>query len=67
MTTQNGSVQAVDLTTRKVTQLVTGGQYGPMDFNENTGEIYVPDQAHNQLVVLTPVNAGFALPMSRVA
>lgn len=62
LTTQSGSIQAVDLTTRKVTQLVTGGQYGPMDFNENTGEVYVPDQAHNQLVVLTPVNAGFALP-----
>jgi PQQ-like domain len=62
VTTQNGSVQAVDLTTRKVTQLVTGGQYGPMDFNENTGEVYVPDRAHNQLVVLSPVNAGFALP-----
>jgi WD40 repeat protein len=62
VTTQNGSIEAVDLTTRKVTQLVTGGQYGPMDFNENTGEVYVPDLAHNQLVVLTPVNAGFALP-----
>ena len=62
VTTQNGSVQAVDLTTRKVTQLVAGGQYGPMDFNENTGEIYVPDRVHNQLVVLNPVNAGFALP-----
>ncbi len=62
LTTQSGSIQAVDLTTRKVTQLVAGGQYGPMDFNENTGEVYAPDQAHNQLVVLTPVNAGFALP-----
>jgi PQQ-like domain len=62
VTTQSGSILAVDLTTRKVTQLVTGGQYGPMDFNENTGEVYVPDIAHSQLVVLTPVNAGFALP-----
>jgi hypothetical protein len=62
VTTQNGTIQAVDLTTRKVSQLVTGGQYGPMDFNENTGEVFVPDQAHNQLVVITPVNAGFALP-----
>lgn len=62
VTTQDGSIQAVDLTTRKATQLVKGGQYGPMDFNENTGEVYVPDLAHNQLVVLTPVNAGFAVP-----
>ena len=62
VTTQNGTVQAVDLTTLKVSQLITGGQYGPMDFNENTGEVFVPDRAHNQLVVLTPVNAGFALP-----
>jgi outer membrane protein assembly factor BamB len=62
VTTQSGTLQAIDLTTRKVSQLVTGGQYGPMDFNENTGEVFVPDQAHNQLVVITPVNAGFALP-----
>ncbi len=62
VTTQSGTVQAVDLTTRKVSQLISGGQYGPMDFNENTGEVFVPDHAHNQLVVLTPVNAGFALP-----
>ena len=27
-----------------------------------TGEVYVPDQKNMQLVVLNPVNAGFALP-----
>jgi hypothetical protein len=62
ITTQSGSVQAIDLTTRRVVPLVTGGQYGPMDYDAGTGEIYVPDQAHNQLVVLTPVNPGFAVP-----
>ena len=62
LTTQDGSVQAIDLTTRKVVSLVTGGQYGPMDYDAATGEIYVPDQAHNQLVTLTPVNPGFAVP-----
>jgi YVTN family beta-propeller protein len=62
VTTQSGSVLAIDLTTRKVVSLITGGQYGPMDYDAGTGEVYVPDQAHNQLVVLTPVNPGFAVP-----
>ncbi len=63
VTTQRGTVVAVSLTQHQVTSpLVSGGKYGPMDFDEQTGEIFVPDQAHNQLVVLLPVNVGFALP-----
>ena len=62
VTTQQGSVITVDLNMYKVMTLVSGGSYASMDFDENTGEIYVPDQKNNQLVVLEPVNAGFSLP-----
>jgi len=60
-TTQQGSVITVDLNTYKVMTLISGGSYGLMDYDQNTGEIYVPDQKNHQLVVLEPVNAGFAL------
>jgi hypothetical protein len=60
--TRQGSVVSIDLRTYSVEQLITGGSYGPMDFDETTGEVYVPDRQNHQLVVLTPVNAGFKLP-----
>ena len=62
VTTRQGSVVTVDLNTYKVITLISGGSYTAMDFDENTGEIYVPDQKNHQVVVLEPVNAGFALP-----
>jgi DNA-binding beta-propeller fold protein YncE len=59
VTTRHGTVVAVDLNTRKVVRtLLSGGQFGPMDYDANTGEVYVPDWQHNQLDVLTPVTAG---------
>jgi len=59
VTTRQGSVVAVDLNTRRVTGTVlSGGQFGPMDYNATTGEVYVPDRQHNLLDVLTPVAAG---------
>ncbi|GHO88955.1 YncE family protein [Dictyobacter formicarum] len=61
-TTSTNSIVAVDLATHKVSPLLSGGTYGPMDFDETTGEVYVPDSANNQLVVLNPVNAGFTIP-----
>jgi DNA-binding beta-propeller fold protein YncE len=60
--TQQGSVLAIDLNSFKVQLLVSGGVYGPMDFNEVTGEVFVPDRKNNQLLVLTPMNAGFMIP-----
>ncbi len=62
VTTQQGSVISVDLNSYKVQTLISGGSYSAMDFDENSGEIYVPDQKNNQLVVLEPINAGFSLP-----
>src|SRR6266849_5780746 len=59
ITTRQGSVVAVDLNTRQVIRtLLRGGQLGSMDYDANTGEVYVPERQHNQLDVLTPVTAG---------
>ncbi|HJT54954.1 MAG TPA: YncE family protein [Ktedonobacteraceae bacterium] len=59
VTTRQGTVVAVDLNTRRVIgTLLSGGQFGSMDYNAITGEVYVPDQQHDQLDVLTPVTIG---------
>ena len=56
VSTRKGTVVAVDLNTRRVEgTLLTRGQFGPMDYNAITGEVYVPDRQHNQLDVLTPI------------
>jgi hypothetical protein len=62
VTTGRNSVAAVDLSTHHVLTLVSGGAYGPMDYDATTGEVYVPDAKNNQLVVLAPVNSGFPPP-----
>lgn len=58
VTTRQGTVVAVDLNSRQVVRtLLSGGQFGPMDYDAITGEVYVPDRQHNQLDVLDPVVA----------
>jgi DNA-binding beta-propeller fold protein YncE len=58
VTTRQGSVVAVDLNTRQVLHtLLRGGQYGPMDYDATTSEVYVPDRQHNLLDVLIPITA----------
>ncbi|BCL77652.1 YncE family protein [Ktedonobacteria bacterium brp13] len=65
VTTRQGKVVAVDLNTRRVFRtLLSGGQFGTLDYDANTGEIYVPDQQHNQLDVLTPVISGTTVTTS---
>lgn len=54
VTTEQGFVYAVDIHAYHLLTLLAGGQYGTMDFDQVTGEIYLPDQKHNQLDVLTP-------------
>jgi DNA-binding beta-propeller fold protein YncE len=61
-TTRQGSVIALDLNSRQQTTLVTGGSYGPMDYDATTGEVYVPDRNGDQVLVLAPVSAGSATP-----
>ncbi len=62
VTTRRGTVDAVDIRTRAVNQLFTGGAFGPMDYDALTGEVYIPDEKNNLLAVLTPVFAGSTLP-----
>ncbi len=62
-TTAKGTVVAIDLNSPyTISPLLSGGEYGPMDYDATTGEVYVPDQKNNQFVVLTPVNPGFKAP-----
>lgn len=59
VTTRQGTVVAVSLQYFQPTApLVQGGDFGPMDFDAFTGEIYVPDKKHNQVDVLTPIYYG---------
>ena len=58
VTTRQGTVVAVDLNSQRIIQtLLSGGQFGPMDYDAITGEVYVPDLKHNQLDVLAPIVA----------
>lgn len=56
VTTRQGSVDAVSLKTREVRRILNGGIFGPMDYDALTGEIYVPDEQHQVLNVLRPVD-----------
>ncbi len=59
VTTRQGSVYAVDLTSRKLsTPLISGGSFGPMDYNAFTSEVYIPDMLHKQVDVLSPIFPG---------
>jgi len=60
--TIQGSVVAVDMLTHEVfAMLITGGTFGSMDYDAVTQDIYVPDEQHNQVDVLTPVLDGSGL------
>ncbi|HLQ10091.1 MAG TPA: hypothetical protein VK134_00710, partial [Ktedonobacteraceae bacterium] len=63
VTTRQGAVDAVDIKTRRARQLLTGGSFGTMDFDEISGEVYVPDAQHNLLDVLASLDESMtALP-----
>lgn len=61
-TTHQGEIMAIGLSGHNIVPLIRGGVFGPMDYDATTGEVYVPDQQNNRLIVLAPVNAGFAPP-----
>ena len=66
-TTQQGDIEAIDIKNHTTMTVVTGGgMYGPMDFNEQTGEIYVPDRTKSRLLILSPVTVGSSLPQEPV-
>lgn len=59
ISTRVGTVVAVSLQTlRPTAPLLTGGDFGTMDFDAFTGQVYVPDKLHNQVDVLTPLFYG---------
>jgi DNA-binding beta-propeller fold protein YncE len=63
VTTRQGSVDAISLKTREVRKILNGGIFGPMDYDALTGEVYVPDEQHKVLDVLSPVDtSSTALP-----
>jgi DNA-binding beta-propeller fold protein YncE len=63
VTTRQGSVYAVDLTSRKLSPaLISGGSFGPMDYNAYTSEVYIPDMLNKQVDVLSPIFPGTNTP-----
>src|SRR5256714_1984703 len=58
VTTRQGGVDAIDLGTHRIFSLLTGGTFGPMDYDAITGDVYVPDQQNKRLDVLTPLTSG---------
>ena len=59
VTTRQGSVYAVDLTSRKLSPaLISGGSFGPVDYNAFTSEVYIPDMLNKQVDVLSPLFPG---------
>jgi DNA-binding beta-propeller fold protein YncE len=58
VTTRQGGVDAIDLSSHQVLSLITGGLFGPMDYDAITGDVYVPDQQNKRLDVLTPLASG---------
>ena len=65
VTTEQGTIDAVSLQSRQVLPgLLTGGSFGPMDYDAATGEVYVPDRQHHRIDVLSPL-ASVAAPPPR--
>jgi DNA-binding beta-propeller fold protein YncE len=63
VTTRQGTVVAVDLSTLQVSPpLLTGGKFGIMDYDAITLEVYVPDQEAKQIDVLSPFPTGEVQP-----
>jgi len=62
VTTQNGNIDAIDLNTHKLIPLLSGGSFGPMDYDAITDEVYVPDRQNDRIDVLAPINPGTTTP-----
>jgi DNA-binding beta-propeller fold protein YncE len=62
VTTQQGNLYAVSLSTRQVSPpILTVGQFGPMDYDAYTRQVYVPDSRNKQVDVLAPIAVSNAL------
>jgi len=61
VTMRSGTVRAVDRQTRRLLPFsLHGGAFGPMDFDETTGEVYIPDKREYQIDVVAPINTATA-------
>jgi hypothetical protein len=53
---KNGKLYPVSLSTQQVlAPILSGGQFGPMDYDALTDEIYVPDMLNKRIDVLNPI------------
>ncbi len=53
---KNGKLYPVSLSTQQVlSPVLSGGQFGPMDYDMQTDEIYVPDMLNKRVDVLNPI------------
>jgi hypothetical protein len=50
VTTRQGTVDAVDIETRQARQLLTGGSFGTMDFDERGGKVAMIDLLERQVI-----------------
>lgn len=58
VTTEQGTIDAIDLHSHQVLpRLLTGGSFGPMDYDAATGQVYVPDKQHHVVDVLSPIGS----------
>jgi DNA-binding beta-propeller fold protein YncE len=63
VSTRQQSIIAINLGTRAIyPPLFKGGNFGPMDYDAITGDIYVPDMQSGHLYVLTPLIPGSPPP-----
>lgn len=62
VSTRQGGVDTLEFATHSIFPLISGGTYGPMDYDAVTGEIYVPDKKNHQLDILTPWAPGNPRP-----
>lgn len=64
VTTHDGKLYAVDLSSYQLSPpLLTGGNFGPMDYDAYNGQVYVPDMLNKQMDVLQPLtSATSAIP-----
>ncbi len=57
LTTRAGTVMAFDIGMRTFTApLLTGGVFGPMDYDDSNGEVFIPDRSHGQVNILPPLD-----------
>jgi hypothetical protein len=63
VTTRAGGIMAISLEDLSMTgPIITGGDFGPMDYSAATGQVYAPDKKNKLIDILTPVYFGSKLP-----